>query len=67
MKEKLEVGQIFKNFYNMIQTKFHAKMQVLKTDNASDYFNFIRGEVLLKEGIVHQSSCIDIPQQNEIA
>ena len=51
----------------MIQTKFHAKMQVLKTDNASDYFNFILGEVLLKEGIVHQSSCIDIPQQNEIA
>ena len=51
----------------MIQTQFHAKIQVLKTDNARDYINFILGEFLLKEGIVHQSSCINTPQQNRIA
>ena len=66
MKEKSKVGQIFKNFYNMIQTQFHAKIQVLKTNNARDYFNSIQGEFLLKEGMVHQSSCIDILQQNGI-
>ena len=62
MKEKSEVDQIFKNFYNIIQTQFHEKIQVLKIDNARDYFNSIIGEFLLKEGIVHQSSCIDTPQ-----
>ena len=48
MKEKLEVDQIFKKNYNMIQTQFHAKIQVLKTYNARDYFNSILREFLLK-------------------
>ena len=66
MREKLEVGQIFKKFYNMIQIQFKAKIQVLKTNSARDCFNSIIGEFLLKEGIVHQSSYIDTPQQNGI-
>ena len=55
MKDKLEVSQIFKKIYNMIQTQFHAKIQALKTDNARDYFNSILREFLSREGIVHQS------------
>ena len=62
MKEKSEVDQMFKKIYNIIQTQFHEKIQVLKIDNARDYFNSVIGEFLLKEGIVHQSSCIDTPQ-----
>lgn len=50
----------------MTQTQFEAKIHVLKTDNAKDYFNSILGNFLKREGIVHQSSCIDIPQQNGI-
>ena len=67
MKEKSETGQIFKNFKNMIQTQFQSKIQILKSDNARDYFNSILGEFLAKEGIVHLSSCVDTPQQNGIA
>ena len=61
MKEKSEVNQIFKNFNNMIQIEFHAKIQVLKTNNTREYFNSIMGDFLLSEGIVHQSSCIETP------
>ena len=50
----------------MIQTQFHTKIQVLKMDNVRVYFNFILRDFLLKEIIIHQSSCIDTPQQNEI-
>ena len=67
MKDKSKVGLSFKKIYNMIQTQFHAKIQVLKTNNARDYFNSIIGEFLLREGIVHQSSYIDTPQQNGIS
>ena len=67
MKEKSETGQIFKIFKNMIQTQFQSKIQILKSDNARDYFNSILGEFLAKEGIVHLSSCVDTPQQNGIA
>ena len=51
----------------MIQTQFQSKIQILKSDNARDYFNSILGEFLAKEGIVHLSSCVDTPQQNGIA
>ena len=67
MKEKSETSQIFKNFSKMIQTQFQSKIQILKSDNAKDYFNLNLGEFLSQEGIVHISSCVDTPQQNGIA
>lgn len=33
MKTISKVGEIFKNFHSMIQTQFHTKIQILKTDN----------------------------------
>ena len=67
MKEKSEMSQIFKKFKNMIQTQFQSKIQILKSDNARNYFNSILGEFLVKEGIAYLSSCVDTPQQNGIA
>ena len=51
----------------MIQTQFQTKIQVLKTDNAKDYFNTALAKYLLKHGIIHISSCVDTPQQNGVA
>ena len=67
IKEKSEVSQIFKNFSNMVHIQFQRKIQILRTDNAKDYFNSVLGEFLKSEGIIHQSSCVDTPQQNGIA
>ena len=61
MKEKSETGQIFKNFKNIIQTQFQSKIQIIKSDNARDYFDSILGEFLAKDGIVPLSSCVDTP------
>ena len=52
---------------NMVQTQFQAKIQVLRTDNAREYYHNILGSYLLENGIVHQSSCIDTPQKNGVA
>ena len=46
----------------MIQTQFQAKMQVLRSDNAREYFKSILGTYLLSDDIVHQSSYVDAPQ-----
>ncbi|KAJ9556963.1 hypothetical protein OSB04_011577 [Centaurea solstitialis] len=51
----------------MIKTQFHTNIQVLKTDNAPDYYNNVLGNYLSEQGIVHQSSCVDTPQQNGVA
>ena len=67
MKEKSEANQIFKTFNTMIQTQFQAKIQILKSDNAKEYFNSILNDYLLSHGIVHQSSYVNTPQENGIA
>ncbi|KAL5851107.1 hypothetical protein ACOSQ3_006225 [Xanthoceras sorbifolium] len=67
MKEKSEAGHIFQTFNKMIQTQFKTTIQVLKTDNAKEYFSSILSNYLLNQGIVHLSSCVDTPQQNGVA
>ena len=46
MKENSKVGQIFRKFNTMVQTQFQTKIQVLKTDNAQEYFEKILGDYL---------------------
>ena len=67
MKSKSEVSEIFKKFHSMIQTQFHTNIQILKTDNAKDYFNYVLASYLTQKGVIHLSSCVDTPQQNGIA
>ncbi|KAK2452382.1 putative mitochondrial protein [Trifolium repens] len=67
MKEKSELGNIFRKFNTMIQTQFQTKIQVLKTDNAKEYFESSLREYLDSHGIIHQSSCVNTPQQNGVA
>ena len=51
----------------MIQTQFQTQIRVLRTDNGKEYFNSILGDYLLENGIQHQSSCVDTPQQNGVS
>ena len=67
MKEKSETTTMFQEFHHMILNQFGTHIQVLKTDNAHDYFNTVLGSYLSLHGIVHCSSCVDTPQQNGIA
>lgn len=67
MKEKSEVGMIFANFHKMVQTQFQTSIQILRTDNGREYYHSILGSYLQKHGIIHQSSCVNTPQQNGIA
>ena len=50
----------------MVQTQFQAKIKILRTDNGGEYFNSVLRDYLLSEGITHQSSCVDSPQQNGV-
>lgn len=66
MKNKSEVSEIFQYFHYMIQTQFETRIQILKTDNAKDFFNSVLGPYLIQQGIIHLSSCVDTPQQNGV-
>ena len=67
MKEKSEVSSIFPMFHKMICTQFGSLIKRVRSDNARDYFNQILSSFFQKEGIIHESSCVDTPQQNGIA
>ena len=51
----------------MIQNQLQAQIQILRTDNGREYFHFALGTYLMNNGIIHQSSCVDTPQQNGVA
>ena len=48
MKEKSKVETIFKLFYTMVQTQFHKKIQIFRSDNGKEYFNKILGSFFLE-------------------
>lgn len=56
MKNKSEPIQIFKNFHTMIQNQFQTTIQIVKTDNASEFFNQSLNSFFQSHGIVQQSS-----------
>lgn len=67
MKEKSEVGSIFQRFHQMVQNQFATKIQVLKSDNAKEYFHSKLSDYLTQQGIIQLTSCVDTPQQNGVA
>ena len=67
MKDKTEVGKIFKEFYNMIKTQFQTNISILRTDNGIEYFNQYVETFLKEKGVLHQSTCPDTPEQNGVS
>ena len=66
MKNKSDVEQIFKGFYDFVETQFQIKINILKTDNGTEYFNDYLGTFLKEKGIHHQSTSRDTPRKNSI-
>ena len=67
LKQKSDVSNIFPIFHTMIKTQSNVGIKRLRTDNARNYFNQYLSSYFQKEGIVHESSCVDTSQQNGIA
>ena len=67
MKEKSEVFSVFVKFYRMIHTQFGKSVKSLRSDNGREYVNHDMTKFLTKNGIVHEFTCVDTPQQNGIA
>jgi hypothetical protein len=61
------MGHIISIFTNMTKNQFGVSIKGIRTDNARDYFNQILSSYFEKKGIIHQSSCVNTPQQNRLA
>lgn len=63
MKLKSETSNYVKAFVKLIQTQFKTTIKTIRSDNGPE---FILKDFYQKQGIIHQTSCIDTPQQNGI-
>ena len=67
LRNKYDVRLVFPNFYNMIKAQFDVRIKWFRYDNGKEFFNQILTPLFQKEGIIHEFSCVNIPQQNRVA
>ena len=67
LKHKDEVFGVFQAFHAMIQTQFSAKAQILRSDNGGEYINQEFQAYFQTNGLFHETSCTQTPQQNGVA
>ncbi|KAI5322147.1 hypothetical protein L3X38_031219 [Prunus dulcis] len=59
---KGQVSSRFQQFYQMVETQFHARIQVLRFDNDGEFLNHDLNQFLQDHGIIHQRACPYTPQ-----
>lgn len=58
---------MLKQFLSIVQRQFNSKVKIIRSDNALELGKgTVTSELLLSQGILHQTSCISTPQQNGI-
>uniref|UniRef100_A0A5S6QGT0 Integrase catalytic domain-containing protein n=1 Tax=Trichuris muris TaxID=70415 RepID=A0A5S6QGT0_TRIMR len=67
LKSKDEALKKFKEFVAFVERKTSTKVKCLRTDNGKEYLNDSFAEFLKDNGIRHERSVPDTPQQNGIA
>lgn len=66
LQSKKEVVVVLKHFTSMVYNQFDVGIKVLRSNNGIEFFNSDMSDLLSKHGIIHQSSCSYIPQQNGV-
>jgi transposase InsO family protein len=51
----------------MVETQFEKKEKVLRSDNGTEYTNRAMQDFLRSNGIVHQTTYVNTPEQNDVA
>ena len=64
LKSKAEVSQVVLQFCEIITTQFGWVVKHFRSDNGKEFFNAIVNSYFIKIGGIHESSCINTPQQN---
>ena len=67
LKQKSDVSIVIPNFHSMVQNQFGVQIKSFMTDHARDYFHQILSPYFQSQGILHDSSCVNTPQQNGVA
>jgi hypothetical protein len=61
LKSKSEVSLLVQQFITMIENQFHVSVKCVRTDNGPE---LLIPSFYANKGILHQTSCVENPQQN---
>ncbi|XP_071722966.1 uncharacterized protein [Rutidosis leptorrhynchoides] len=61
MKTKSETRNHITQFYQLILTQFDKRIKVIRSDNGQEFNDF---QFYASHGILHQTSCVECPEQN---
>lgn len=64
LKQKSDTLQTLQEFFNYVQNHFKTTIQYLRSDNALEFDTNLCKSFFTANGIIHQTSCIQRPQQN---
>jgi len=64
MKCKNEASKLIKEFCAVVQTQFSTKVKTNRSDNGSEFVSIPMKQFYKEHGIIHETSCVDTPQQN---
>lgn len=67
LKHKSDVGSVFRIFYQMVLTQFGNSLKIARSDKGGEYFKRELTDFFHEKGIIHQTSCLETPQQNGVA
>jgi hypothetical protein len=67
LKHKSDVFIVFKDLCAFIKNKFGNTIKVLRSDNGTEYVNQEFEQFLAMNGIEHQTTCVNTPEQNGVA
>jgi transposase InsO family protein len=53
-------------FQKMVQTQFNTNIKIVGSDNGGEYMSSDLILYFREQGIIHQTTCVDTPQQNGV-
>jgi len=63
LKQKSEVVKVLEHFVIFVQTQFETTIKIIRSDNGIE---FVMTNFFVSKVIIHQTSCVNTPQQNSI-
>ncbi|KAL4580545.1 hypothetical protein LXL04_016743 [Taraxacum kok-saghyz] len=66
LKSKEEVYDNFVNFSNILKNQFGCNIKIVRSDNGTEFLNKKMDLFCNDNGIIHQTSCVNTPQQNGV-
>ena len=64
MKEKGETAKLLIGFCAMVRNQFGHNVKTIRSDNGLEFTSKTLLSYYFENGIIHQTSCVDTPQQN---